>query len=55
MILDKGRTSKDSRRKGEERRVGSEAVKGNSTTKGSRGELILNICGSHEDVRLKVS
>ena len=29
-------------------------MKGNSATKGSRGELILEICGSHEGVRPKV-
>ena len=29
-------------------------MKGNSTIKGSRGELILEIGGSHEDIRQKV-
>ena len=29
-------------------------MKGNSTTKGSKGELILEICGRHEGVRTKV-
>ena len=41
MILDKGRTSKDLGRKGEEGQGGEEAVKGISTTKGSRGESIM--------------
>ena len=54
MILDKGRTSKDLRRKGEERRGGLEAVKGNSTTKGNIGESILEIYGNHEGIRPKV-
>ena len=29
-------------------------VKGNSTTKGSKGESILEICGNHEGIKQKV-
>ena len=36
-MFDKGNTSKDLRRKGEEMRGGWEVVKGNSTIKRSRG------------------
>ena len=54
VILDKGCTSRESMRKGEEGQGGEEIVKGNSTTKGKRAESILEICGNHEGVKPKV-
>ena len=42
MIFDRGNTSKDLRRKGEERQGGWEVVKGNSTIKRSRGVTLYS-------------
>ena len=54
MIVGEGSTSRDPRRKGEERRGGLETMKGNSTRKRSRKESIMKLGGSHESVIPKV-
>ena len=51
VILDKSNIFKDPRRKGEERQGGKEIVKGNSTTKGIKEEMILEIGDGHEGIK----